>query len=107
MIRLRISEAATISFLEQAEYYTQKSGPELAARWEAAVRRVLHSLLKMPERGTRCRFKSAGLENIRWVLIPDFPRHITFYRYAPEESTIVIVQIAHAARDLESLLSSS
>ena len=51
MIELRISEAAALSIVEQADYYEQASDRALAQRWEAAVDQAIHSLLNWPERG--------------------------------------------------------
>lgn len=51
MIELRISEAAALSIVEQADYYQQAADLALAQRWEAAVDQAVHTLLTWPERG--------------------------------------------------------
>lgn len=104
MIELRISEAAAVSIVEQAEYYQQASDISLAQRWETAVLQAAQSLLNSPERGTLCRFRSPALEGLRWTLIIGFPKHMLFYRYLSREQAILIVQVLHGARDLEALL---
>ena len=104
MIELRISEAAAHSIIEQADYYQQASDVALAQRWEDAVDRAIRSLLKSPERGAPCRFRSAGLNDLRWILIPGFQKHMVFYRFLDSEKVIRIVQVMHGARDLEALL---
>ena len=105
MIQLRISEAAALSIVEQADYYEHASDVALAQRWEDAVDQTVHSLLKLPERGTVCRFRSPALTDLRWILVPGFPKHMVFYRYLEHESAIRIVQVLHGSRDLETLLS--
>lgn len=104
MNQLRITEAATRSILEQAEYYRQNAGSELADRWEASVDHAVRSLLKMPERGAPCRFALPELATLRWVPISGFPRHLIFFRFDQAESVVLIVQVLYGARDLEVLI---
>ncbi len=105
MIELRVSEAAATAIVEQADYYSQASGVSLARRWEDAVDRAVRSLLNSPERGALCHFRAALLSDVRWIPIPKFPKHMIFYRYAPDDSAIQIVHVLHGARNLESILS--
>lgn len=104
MIALHISEAAALSVVEQADYYLQVSDAGLDQRWEAAVDQAAHTLLHWPERGTLCRFRSAALAGLRWISIPGFPKHLVFYRYIQSEDAILIVQVLHGARNLETIL---
>lgn len=104
MIELRVSEAAAISIVEQADYYQHASDLALAQRWESAVTRALRSLLSRPETGAPCHFRSQFLEGLRWMQVPGFPKHMVFYRYLPDEKAIVVVQVLHGARNLETLL---
>lgn len=105
MIELRISEAAARSILEQADFYRETLDAALAARWESAVDELAHSLIRMPERGTPCRFENPALSNLRWVFVPGFPKHMVFYRYLAEERAILIIQVLHGARNLDVILS--
>jgi toxin ParE1/3/4 len=104
VIELRISEAAALSIIEQADYYEEASDRALAQRWEAAVDQAIHSLLNLPERGAACRFHSPALTGLRWIFVPGFPKHMIFYRYLLQENAVRIVQVLHGARDLETLL---
>jgi plasmid stabilization system protein ParE len=104
VIELRISEAAAISIVEQADYYRQAADLALALRWDAAVDDAIHSLLVFPERGAPCRFHSAALAGLRWVFIPGFPKHMVFYKYMGERQILSIVQVLHGARNLEIVL---
>jgi plasmid stabilization system protein ParE len=67
-MELRVSEAAAVSIVEQADYYRQASDLALAQRWETAAEQAAHSLLSWQERA------------------------------------ILIVQILHGARNLETIL---
>jgi plasmid stabilization system protein ParE len=105
VIKLRVSEAAARSILEQAGYYREAANDSLALGWESAVDEAVHSLLKLPERGALCGFRSSSLAGIRWISIPGFPRHMVFYRFVPAEKAVVILQVLHGARDLDIVLS--
>jgi plasmid stabilization system protein ParE len=104
VIELRISETAALSIVEQADYYVQASDADLAQRWEEAVDQTIQSLLNSPERGARCRFRSPALAGLRWIFVPGFPKHMVFYRFLPDESVVLIVQVLHGARNLEAIL---
>jgi toxin ParE1/3/4 len=104
VIQLRISEAAALSIVEQADYYLETADLDLANRWEAAVDQTIRSLLDFPERGALCRFRASSLAGMRWIFVHDFPRHMVFYRYCSPEHAILIVQILHGARNLEAIL---
>lgn len=104
MTALHISEAAALSIVEQADYYQQAADLALAQRWEAAVDQAMNSLLSCPERGATCHFRSPALAGLRWIFIPGFPKHMVFYRYHAHEQIILIVQVLHGARNLETLV---
>jgi plasmid stabilization system protein ParE len=104
VIELRVSEAAALSIVEQADYYQQAENLALALKWETAVDQTVNSLLNSPERGAPCRFRSSSLFGLRWIFIPGFPKHMVFYRYLSREEAILIVQVLHGARNLETLL---
>jgi plasmid stabilization system protein ParE len=104
VIELRISEAAALSVVEQADHYLQASGFALAERWEQAVDQAVHSLLNTPERGAPCRFRIPALAGLRWIFVAGFPKHMIFFRYLPQEAAIRIVQVLHGSRNLETIL---
>jgi toxin ParE1/3/4 len=103
-MQLRVSEAAARSIVEQADYYRETANDSLALGWESAIDEAVRTLLKLPERGAPCRFRSSSLAGIRWIPIPGFPRHMVFYRFVPGEKSIVILQVLHGARDLETIM---
>ena len=107
MIELRISEAAALSIVEQADYYEQTASSDLARRWEIAVEETMLSLLQLPERGAHCRFRSPILTGLRWIPVSGFPRHMIFYRYLAREEAVLIVQVQYGARDLEAIFDPS
>ena len=104
MIELRISEAAALSIVEQADYFLEAANVDLARRWEGGVDQATRSLLDFPERGTPCHFRHSSLAGLRWILVPGFPKHMVFYRSLPLEKAVLIVQVLHGSRDLETLL---
>jgi toxin ParE1/3/4 len=104
LIKLRVHEAAALSIVEQADYYREQAGSPLALKWESAINEAVRSLLKLPEIGSPCRFRCPSLAEIRWVLVPNFPKHMVFYRYDKAESTIHIIEVLHGARDIDSIL---
>ena len=104
MIELRVSEATALSIVEQADYYQQVSDFDLVQKWDAAVDQAVRSLLSLPERGSLGRHRSPALVGLRWILVPGFPKHMVFYRYLPQENAILIVQVLHGARNLETIL---
>ncbi len=103
MIELRVSEAAALSIVEQADYYEQIASSDLARRWELAVDEAMLSLLQLPQRGARCRFRSPMLADLRWIPVPGFPRHMIFYRYLAHEEAVLIVQVQYGARNLAAI----
>jgi plasmid stabilization system protein ParE len=104
VIKLHIFEAAALSIVEQADYYQEKSGPSLAFKWESAVHEAISSLLRQPEIGSPCKFRSHALAGLRWASVPGFPKHMIFYRYVQADDTLFVVQLLHGARDIESIL---
>jgi plasmid stabilization system protein ParE len=104
VIQLRVSKAAAFSIVEQADYCGQAQDRALAQRWEDAVDQSVQSLLTLPERGTLCRFRSPELAGLRWIFVPGFSKHMIFYKYVPDAQSILIVQVLHGARNLETLL---
>jgi plasmid stabilization system protein ParE len=104
VIQLRVSEAAALAIVEQADYYEQAENHALARCWEEAVDQAAHSLTFWPERGAPCRFRTPALVGLRWIFVPGFPKHLVFYRYQPEEQAVLIVQVLHGARNLEAIL---
>lgn len=107
MITLRVTEAAALAIVEQADYYRSLSDEHLARRWQKAVDEALRSLLHFPERGAPCRFRSPKLSNLRWISVPQFPKHLVFYRFNREESSVLVAHMIHGARNLEAILDES
>jgi len=100
-IRLAVSEAAAADIVEQADWYEQQSGAELARRWERAVTSAVLRIMDHPRAGAISKFRHSQLSNVRRVLIHKFPKHLIFYQV--RKSEILILRIVHGARDLESL----
>ena len=101
-IRLAVSEAAAADIVEQADWYEQQSGAELARRWERAVTSAVLRIMDRPRAGAISKFRHSELSGARRVLIPGFPKHLIFYQV--RKSEVLILRIVHGARDLEGLL---
>ena len=104
-VRLQVLPAAAHSIVEQADYYELKQNEVLALRWQLAVDKAIQSLLRSPRKGSPCRFPSPLLADLRRIPIPRFPKHYVFYRFTEEQNTLIVINVIHGARDLESLLS--
>jgi toxin ParE1/3/4 len=101
-VQIRVSDVAVADVLDQGEWYEHRSGEALAKRWGNAVTSALIRIEKNPRSGAKCTFSSDELHGIRRMPIEGFPRHLIFYR--ADKNEILILRIAHGARDLESLL---
>lgn len=99
--RLTVSEAAAADIIEQADWYQQQSGAQLARRWEMAVTAAVLRVMDRPHSGAISKFPHSELVNVRRVLISGFPKHLIFYQVRKTE--ILVLRIVHGARDLESL----
>jgi plasmid stabilization system protein ParE len=102
-MKLRVYETAALSIVEQADYYQEKAGEELALRWASAIDEAIRSILKWPDIGARCRFRSPSLAGLRWTSVQGFPKHAIFYRYVQAEETVFVIQVLHGAQDIESI----
>jgi toxin ParE1/3/4 len=101
--RLVFSDAAIADILEQADWYLQQSGRDLALRWEKAVTGAIQQVLRYPAVGPLCTFRSPELHDVRRTTVPKFPKHLLFYSF--DEKEIFVLRIVHGARDLERLFS--
>ena len=99
--QLIVSEPAAADVVEQAHWYQEQSGTELAKRWERAVTCAVLRVIDHPRAGAISSFQHPELSNVRRVLIPGFSKHLMFYQIRKNE--IPILRILHGARDLESL----
>jgi toxin ParE1/3/4 len=103
VIKLHVYEAAALSIVEQADYYQERAGEDVALRWASAIDEAIGSILKWPDIGVPCRFRSSSLTGLRWTSVPGFPKHVIFYRYAQAEETVFVIHVLHGARDIESI----
>lgn len=55
--RLTVSEAAAVDIIEQADWYKQRSDPELARRWEDALTSAVLRIMHHPRAGTISKFQ--------------------------------------------------
>jgi len=50
-LKLKVLHIAAAEIKEQANFYRERSGAPLAARWRTAVNEAMRSLRSLPERG--------------------------------------------------------
>jgi toxin ParE1/3/4 len=98
---LAVSDTAVADILDQCDWYTHQSGTKLAKKWERAVSDSLIKLTKNPQSGALCKFKAEEIRDVRRTPIPGFPKHLIFYTI--DAQAILVLRVAHGARDLESL----
>jgi plasmid stabilization system protein ParE len=67
--RITLSDAAIADILEQADWYQEKPGRKLAARWEKAVTSTLLRIVASPRSGARCSFSAEELNDDRVMLM--------------------------------------
>ena len=101
--RIILSDLAVADILEQADWYEAQADQKLAKHWEKAVTSALLRISHRPDAGALCRFRADELHGTRRVPVPEFPKHLIFYRL--QENEILILRVVHGARDLESLFS--
>jgi toxin ParE1/3/4 len=99
--KVRLSEAAAVDILEQADWYKRRSGVTLARRWDRAVATALIRIARNPRSGAPCNFEAEELRAIRRMPLARFPKHLIFYQL--EDAGIVVLRVVHGVRDLESL----
>ena len=90
--------------VDQADYYIQKSGTQLASRWDAAVEASILSLLSMPHRGSPANLHSPGLSDLRRIPVRGFDQLWVFYRADLEERVVIVVGVLHMAQDIARIL---
>lgn len=101
--RIILSDLAVADILEQADWYEAQADQKLAKQWQKAVTAALLRITQRPSAGALCGFKADELEGTRRVPVPEFPKHLIFYRL--HENEILILRVVHGACDLESLFS--
>jgi plasmid stabilization system protein ParE len=71
--KIVLSDAALNDILEQAAWYEEQSGSQLARRWEQAVISVLLRIAATPATGAPCTFEASELTECAVCLSRDFP----------------------------------
>lgn len=84
---------------EQAGWYVEQGGFELAERYTSAVTEPLSRLARHPFSGRPRRFRSPALQGLCSVMaIRPFDAHVVFYRI--EGEIVLLVRVMHGTRDL-------
>ena len=97
-------DAAIQEVVDQADYYEQTGGSELANRWDTAVSSSIQSLRVMPDRGSPCFFLPAKLSNLRRIPIKGFEHLSVFYRVSWHDRSVTVIAVLHSAQDIVRIL---
>lgn len=73
-----------------------------AERFVSAATAAFHSLLELPNIGSRVSADDPRLAGLRRRRVPRFANYLIFYRVT--EEAIQIIRVLHGARDIERLL---
>jgi plasmid stabilization system protein ParE len=94
-----ISEFAEADLINQARWYQEQAGAELADRFLTAFDATVSLLILQPEAGRLRRFRARELSGLRSISVTQvFGIHLIFYRFS--ENVISIERLMHGARDL-------
>jgi toxin ParE1/3/4 len=90
--------------LDEAEIYDYLADRSLAVaeRFIDRVAETLAALCLRTTPGMRIITENAGLTNLRWTKVNDFPNHLIFFRLV--SGRLEVVRILHGARDIEATL---
>jgi toxin ParE1/3/4 len=88
---------------ETTDFYMDRQGLDLAARFLAALSKSGSLIATNPHLGSTRRYRVKGLEGLRWLALKSpFQKHLIFYRL--DSGAIDIVRVLHASRDIEEIL---
>ncbi len=87
---------------DQASYYLENAGEEVARRFLNAAEETLEGLLDLPLSGATRGYLNPSLEGLRMFAVRGFERHVLFYRPTPEG--LEFVRVLHDARDIKAIL---
>ena len=91
---------AVQDIIEQSGYIA-KDDHEIADDFLDAVEQTLSVIIEMPEAGSTKDSKDPKLAHLRMLAVKGFKKYLIFY--LPNEDSVEIVRLFHAARDIEGL----
>jgi toxin ParE1/3/4 len=101
---LHITPSAYRDLGKNAEYI-KKESPRSALRFIEAVEATFQFLLAFPESGSIFDEEDSELAGIRFFLVSGFEHYLVFYQMT--STTIEVLRILHASRELFRLLKGS
>ena len=87
--------------LDEIWAFIAQDNPTAATSVVEAAFSAFAALAKNPSIGTRRKFRSPVLRDIRALPLSDYPKYLVFYRAVPEG--VQIIHVLHGARDLEAI----
>jgi plasmid stabilization system protein ParE len=88
--------------LDEYFLYIARDSEEAAIRFLQAAYDTFDEISRWPGLGRIHESTRSPVADIRWVAVTGFPNHLVFY-YLPDDSTVRIVRIRHAAMDLAAI----
>ena len=102
-MRVSYRETASDDLVRQFRYYLVTLDlPELAVRFQSAVRRTVQLLREHPFVGSHCLSNNPQLQHLRSWPVAGF--EATRIYYFLEEDVITIIRILHGKRDVKHIL---
>jgi toxin ParE1/3/4 len=87
------------SDLDEQSLHIAKDSVNAALRFLDAADSAFDRLRSFPGVGTRRQFLHSDLKDVRSWPIPEFEKHVIFYRVSP--GLVDILRVVHTARDLD------
>lgn len=73
-------------------------------RFCQALEKTINTLVRSPDLGERCRFRSPAVKGMRVWQVTGFPNYLIFYR--ANGNLLEILRVLHAARDYAKMFDS-
>lgn len=104
MAGYRLRPEADWDLDQQADYYAEREGLELALRFYEAAHETFAFLADNQHTGTQRSYADPSLAGVRFRTMRTFKQHLIFYRPGPEG--VEVLRVIHGKRDLTRILGS-
>jgi plasmid stabilization system protein ParE len=104
MLKLTIRASAWKEIQHHAAYIEEQAGAHVAQNFVSSLMSSADLLLHTPRAGALCGFRSVRARRVRRWQVKSFEDWLIFY--VARRSSVEIVHILHAARDIESIFDS-
>ncbi len=94
------SDRAKRDLVEKAEWLEERN-PDAADRFLEAVESLLERVKVPPGMGVARMFNNPSLEGLRMMPVPEFEKHLVFYK--PVDGGIRLVRVLHSSQDIRGI----